>query len=650
MSMSISSSSVEIEAVAPTQAPRFLHRLLRRPDAAVCIAYLLIVIGVAIVAPIMLPGVNSERAGDLLSARQGPSSAHLLGTDSLGRDILDRLLVGTRVTMLGVFDSLIVALAIGVPLGVVAGFFRGSVDRFIGWFVDLTFSLPQIVILLVIAAVFPGSMSAVMIAFGVIAAPGLVRVVRSAALPVREELYVDAARVAGLSRSYIISRHILPRIAGVIIVQASLIAAAALMVQSGLAFLNLIVAPPAPSWGGMVGDGVQSIVLQPWLIWPPGIAIALTVLALGLLGSAVRDATVEGWSAPSRRRMPRRVIATPGGGDVDRTRPTALLSVEGLSIELSFAGGSMPVLSDVSFSIESGETVAVVGESGCGKTLTAMSILGLLPHAASVVGGRVMFDGLDVSGMKERELERLRGRRIALVSQDASVGLDPAFRVGNQVAEVVRRHHGTSRAGARARALELLRLVRLPEPEVVARRYPHELSGGMAQRVAIARALAGEPKLLIADEPTTALDVTVQAEILDLLREVQAERDMAILLVTHDWGVVADLCDRAVVIYAGQVVEQADVLPIFNAPLHPYTKALLSATPHKTEGRRALPVIPGNVPKPGQWPIGCHFQARCQYATDSCCDRGISLSSPAPSRLTRCIHSDQLVSENDGVV
>ena len=240
----------------------------------------------------------------------------------------------------------------------------------------------------------------------------------------------------------------------------------------------------------------------------------------------------------------------------------------------------MTVVEDVSFDIGPGEVVGVVGESGCGKTVTAMSILGLLPGDGDIQAGRILFEGRDLAALPESELRSVRGREIALISQEPMVSLNPAYRVGWQLAQSLRQHHGVSRSAARSGAVELLRSVHLPEPEAVARRYPHELSGGMAQRVAIARALAGEPKLLIADEPTTALDVTVQAEILDLLREIQQARQMSILLVTHDWGVVADLCERVVVMYAGQVVERAVArsdLPRAVASIHGGSVCLKSA-------------------------------------------------------------------------
>ena len=635
---------------ASAESPRFVRRLLHRKLAIACIAYLVIVVGISIVAPLAMPDVASENAGDLLAVSRGPSWDHLLGTDTLGRDMLDRLLVGARPTMIGVAEALIVLLIAGVPLGLVAGYLGGRLDRTVTWLGDLTFSMPGIIIILVVLSVFPQSMLAAMVTFGLLAAPQLMRVVRSATLQVKEELYIASARVSGLSHSYIATRHVLPRVAGPVIVQTSLLAATALLAQTGLAFLGLVVAAPAPSWGGMVADGIGVIVLQPWLIWPPGLAIALTILALGLLGDAVRDATTESWAAPAARvarssRARRRVVERTPDAAAPSDKPAALLSVEGLNVTFTSPNGSAArVVEDVSFDVRDDETVGIVGESGCGKTATAMAILNILPGTGRIEKGSIVFDGRDLTALSERELGRLRGSEVALVSQEPMIALNPVFRVGWQLVEAVRRHHRVSRKAASSHAVELLRRVHLPDPEGIARRYPHELSGGMAQRVAIARALAGEPRLLIADEPTTALDVTVQAEILDLLREIQSDRGMAVLLITHDWGVVADLCDRVVVMYAGQVVERADLTTMFRRPLHPYTEALLASNlQHSTAGEQ-LPTIPGSVPKPGEWPSGCHFHPRCLYATANCRSQRIALQSPDQDRETRCIHYDRLLS------
>jgi peptide/nickel transport system permease protein len=635
-------------AAGATESPGFTRRLLRQRRAVVCLAYLALLVVIAIVAPLIWPEVIHQNAGDLLNVRQGPSGAHLLGTDTLGRDVLQRLLVGTRVTLVGVGEALVVILALGVPLGLVAGYFRGRPDRAVIWLTDLTYSLPGIIVILVILAVFPQSMTAALIAFGVIAAPDLIRVVRSAALPVREELYIEAARISGLSAPYIMGKHVLPRISGAIIVQVSLLAAAALLTQSGLAFLNLVVSAPAPSWGAMLGEGVSTLRLQPWLIWPPGIAIGLTILALGVLADAIRDAAAEGWSTPVGRRKRR----WRRGSSSSRQAPPAsekgaVLAVNGLTVGFESRDGTTRIVDHVDFEVMPGETVGIVGESGCGKTMTAMAVLGLLPGTGTVESGTVWFDGQDLAGLSERELARVRGRGIALISQEPMVSLDPAFRVGSQLAEVVRQHHGIGRRAAKERTLELLRMVHLPDPETVARRYPHELSGGMAQRVAIARALAGEPRLLIADEPTTALDVTVQAEILALLRELQQETGMAVLLVTHDWGVVADSCERVIVMYAGEVVETADVDAVFDVPFHPYTAALLAANPHGAPPGEVLATIPGSVPAPGEWPTGCRFHARCDFCSQDCVARAIALEAPAADRETRCIHHQELVAAHD---
>lgn len=637
--------SVEIVPIAAPKAgdPDFARRLLRKPVAVTALAFFALVVLIAVFAPMFLPDVAYQQAGDLLSIGKGPSSAHWLGTDTLGRDVLDRLLVGTRVTMLGVFEAVIVLLLLGVPFGLLAGYFRGRFERVVMWFGDALLSLPGIIVVLVTLSVFRNSMLAAMVTFGILVSPSLMRVVRAAVLPVREELSIDAARSSGLSDFYIITRHVLPRVAGPIIVQTSVLAATALIVQTGLSFLGLLVKAPAPSWGGMVADGVSVISGNPGLILSPGIAIALTILALGLLADGVRDAITEGWGAttPRTTRSRPRTLAV----HHDRApRTSALVSVQDLRVRFQLPDRSdVTVVEGVSFDVAPGETVGLVGESGCGKTQTAMALIGLLSKNGSVSGGSIIFDGKDLAGMSDRELQTVRGSQIGLVSQEPMIAFDPTCTVGSQIAEVVRRHHGLSRSKARARTIELLQQVNLPNPEVVYGRYPHELSGGMAQRACIARALSGEPNLLIADEPTTALDVTVQAEILDLLRNLQVRRGMAILLITHDWGVVADMCDRAVVMYAGEVVEDAEIETIFDSPQHPYTAALLAANPHGSGQKvRRLPTISGSVPPPGKRPTGCFFQDRCRFVSDDCRTSSVPFLDLGNRHGTRCLHHERV--------
>jgi peptide/nickel transport system permease protein len=287
--------------------------------------------------------------------------------------------------------------------------------------------------------------------------------------------------------------------------------------------------------------------------------------------------------------------------------------------------------------------VGVVGESGCGKSTAVKAILGLLPVGGRVTAGSVLFDGADLTRLSERALSRVRGAGVALVSQDPLNSLDPAYTIGSQLREVIRRHTTLSRKEAGERALELLRMVRFPDPAVILSRRAHELSGGMAQRVGIALALAAGPKLLIADEPTSALDVTVQAEILALVRDLRQQLDMAVILVTHDWGVLADICDRTLVMYAGEIVESGTVEQVYREPGHPYSGSLLASYPQLVAVGQPLPTIAGKVPEPGQWPSGCHFGPRCSFATEECEQRDVPLIALPGGRTSRCIHTDELL-------
>ncbi len=623
----------------------FLRRAARKPLGVISAAYLLVLTLACVLAPVIAP--YQPLAQDLSHVEAGPSAAHLLGTDELGRDVLSRLLYGGQVTLLGVAECVAVLLIISLPAGLAAGYRGGWVDRVTSTVVDLMLSVPAIIVVLAVLAVFGSSMTAAMITFGVLGTAGVIRVVRSAVLSVREEPYVAAARTSGVTELRIVGRHVLPRIAGPVIVQASLFAAIALALQTGLAFLGLGIQLPAPSWGGMVGEASNLINQDAWLLVPSGGVIALTILAFGLLGDAVRDAAVEGWSgtAPTRaaaatRTRTRQAEVSPPAASVPSE--AGVLAVQGLTVEFDGPGGPVTVVDGVSFTLQRGEVLGIVGESGCGKSVTALSLPGLLPETGRISSGRVMLDGRDLAAMSERELAGIRGSQIAMVFQEPMASLDPSFRVGAQVAETIRAHEKISRRQARERVLKLFEQVRLPDPAEVFRRYPHELSGGMAQRVCIAQALAARPRVLIADEPTTALDVTVQAEILALLRSLRAETDLSVILVTHDWGVVADICDRAVVMYAGQVVEQSPVRSLFHDPHHPYTLGLQECNPEHWTDTAELPVIPGTVPPPGRWPRACRFHQRCRFATTECTLEPIPLVSTAQqgneSRQVRCLH------------
>jgi peptide/nickel transport system permease protein len=459
-------------------------------------------------------------------------------------------------------------------------------------------------------------------------------------------LFVAAARVSGLSNRQIIVRHLLPRIASLVIVQASLLASISVLIQSSLAFLGFGPRPPKPSWGGLIANARENITSQPFLLLPPGIIVALTVIALNIFGDAIRDTATERWSLSKIRKRAK------GGamqGLVYTPTPivdpgAALLSVQHLSIAFPSENGIMPVVTDVSFDIAPGEVVGLVGESGCGKSMTASGVLGMIPGRGMITSGTVHFDGENLTAMGPAGLERIRGKEIGFVSQEPMVALDPTWRVGRQLAEAIAHHRGISKRAARSAAIELLTAVNLPDPTAMASRYPHQISGGQAQRIAIAFALAGNPRLLIADEPTTALDVTIQAEILALLRRIGTERGMAIMLITHNWGVVAELCDRAIVMYAGELVEQASTSEMFHRPLHPYTKGLLGSNPHLAVKGDRLPTIPGSVPAPFEWPTGCRFAERCSEALPNCKVAPILLTGPLPGREVRCLRADDMLS------
>ena len=295
-----------------------------------------------------------------------------------------------------------------------------------------------------------------------------------------------------------------------------------------------------------------------------------------------------------------------------------LLEIDALSISFRTDSGQICVVEDVSFAIGTGENVGLVGESGCGKTVTAMAIMGLNPSPPSRVdSGRILFEGRDLLALGSA-MRDIRGNRIGMIFQEPMTSLNPSYKVGFQIAEVLRKHRGMSRAAARAEVLELLRLVGIGAPARRASQYPHELSGGLRQRVVIAMAIACGPALLIADEPTTALDVTVQAQILELIKGLQREIGMSVLLITHDLGIVAETCERVLVMYAGRIVERASVGALYRNARHPYTKGLLSSSPRLGHKRPVLATIPGIVPPPGQRGTGCYFAARCPRALDQC--------------------------------
>jgi oligopeptide/dipeptide ABC transporter ATP-binding protein len=316
---------------------------------------------------------------------------------------------------------------------------------------------------------------------------------------------------------------------------------------------------------------------------------------------------------------------------------TALLDVRDLRTHFTTDDGEFAAVDGVSFTVEAGRTLAIVGESGCGKSVTSLSIMGLVPNPPGRIrGGSVRFEGRELVGASKRDMQDLRGNGMAMIFQEPMSSLNPVFTIGEQIVEGLMRHRKITRAQAEERAIAMLRKVRIPAPEQRFHEHPHKLSGGMRQRAMIAMALACEPRLLIADEPTTALDVTIQAQILELMRELQQETGTAIILITHDLGVVAEVADEVVVMYAGRVVEQAPVQALFDAPQHPYTIGLLGSIPRLDGERTRLASIEGQVPSPLRRPTGCSFAERCPFAIAKCREDDPVLAEVAPQHLSAC--------------
>lgn len=296
------------------------------------------------------------------------------------------------------------------------------------------------------------------------------------------------------------------------------------------------------------------------------------------------------------------------------------------------------LLDNITFKVKKGESVAVVGESGCGKSMTALSVMGLLPNNIRIKEGTIKLAGKELTSMSAKEMDQIRGKDISMIFQDPLTSLNPSFTIGNQLAEVFKYHTDYKAERIKEKSIEVLNQVNMPDPEEKLKAYPHELSGGMRQRVMIAMALACNPKILIADEPTTALDVTIQAQILELISKIQSELNMSILMITHDLGVVAETCQRAIVMYAGQIVEESSVEELFDKPLHPYTRGLMLSAPRLGNPKGDLHVIKGTVPDPDHIPNGCRFSPRCEFATDKCFEEAPQLEEVGESRRVRCWH------------
>ena len=470
----------------------------------------------------------------------------------------------------------------GVPAGLVAGYYGGKFDLVASWIANMFMSLPVLIVLLAARATLGPSIFYSMTIFGLLIAPGFFRLTRTAVMSVRNELYLDAARVSGLSDIRIISRHILTVVRAPIIIQTAMVSGLAISLQSGLEFLGLGDADSV-SWGVMLNEGFRNIFVNPLLILWPALTISFTIGAFALLGNALRDA-LEDLNKPTLGSSDEKEVKNLYATSLP-AKPTSqhLLEVQQIAVGYpNGVSGIKHVVNDVSFHVDKGEVLGIVGESGSGKTQTAFSILGLLPSNAQITGGAIYLNGEElvtsVNGETTRaDMTALRGKKIAYIPQEPMSNLDPNFKIGYQLVRPMVKVLGITKDEATKKALNLLEIVGINNPQRVFDSYPHQVSGGMAQRVLIAGAVSCDPELLIADEPTTALDVTVQAEVLDLLRDLQSKFGMGMILVTHNFGVVADLCDRVLVMQNGNMVESGPVRQILGSPREEYTKTLLSS-------------------------------------------------------------------------
>jgi peptide/nickel transport system ATP-binding protein len=549
--------------------------------------------------------------------RQPPTPQHWWGTNAIGQDVFAQTVRGLQKSLLigltvALFSTVLAALA-----GATAGYFGGWADRALTFAIDLLLVFPAF---LIIAIISPRLRSAGWIAFvGLLAIFGWMisaRVIRAMAITLRDREFVRAARFMGVPGFRIILRHILPNTASFLIIDATIAVGGAVMAETSLSYFGFGVQRPDVSLGTLIADGTGAALTYPWMFWFSSGLLVVFVLAVNLIGDGLRDAIDPTSAMATRRRR------TASGGQLAEHvtgDPGAVLEIRGLHVSF----GGVPAVRGVDLALRRGEVLGLVGESGSGKSVTALAAMGLLPSSAQVTGS-IRIAGTEVVGAPDRALASLRGNRVAMVFQDSLSAFNPVLRIADQLAEAVRAHTEIGGEAARARAIELLTLVGIPDAATRADAFPQELSGGMRQRAMIAMAIANRPDVILADEPTTALDVTVQAQVLDVLRTAQRETGAALVLVSHDLGVVAGLADRVAVMYAGRVVEIAAARELFHRPLMPYTQGLLGALPRIDEAigrgvaRRPLLPIPGRPPAGGELTAGCPFAPRCPLAEDAC--------------------------------
>lgn len=632
-------------AAADTTRPSAWQRLRYNHLTTAGLAIVVVILALALAAP-LLP-LAEPNSTDLANRLQPPfTPGHWLGTDQLGRDMLSRLIWGTRVSLAVGIAATAFAAVLGSLLGLVAGFHGRWLDNTIMRGIDTLMAFPYLLLALaIVAALGPGLMNA-LFAIAIVNVPFFARAVRGATVGIAAREYVDAARLTGQSTPRILFGEVLPNVAPIIVITISTTVGWMILETAGLSFLGLGAQPPQADLGSMLGEGRKVLLTAAHVATIPGLLILVLVIGINLLGDGLRDVLDPRLKSGAMARPaavtaigPRTGQRNPGDSATGADA-AALLSVRGLRTQFELGSRVFQAVRDVSFDVQPGQCLGIVGESGSGKSVTAMSVMGLVPTPPGrIVGGSVRYRSEELMGAPLARLQSLRGNRVAYIFQDPLTTLNPLMRVGEQIVEALIRHRGGRQRDARARALELMRQVRLPDPQARLDAYPHELSGGMRQRVGIALALSNDPDVIIADEPTTALDVTIQAEILTLLKRLRRERDLALVFITHDFGVISELCDRILVMYAGQVVESGSAARVLDAPAHPYTRRLMACVPRLGQSQRRIEAIAGLPPDVSRLPGGCAFADRCARVTDACREGEIAPHPVADGHWARCIHT-----------
>jgi peptide/nickel transport system permease protein len=630
---------------------------------------------VALFAPVIAP--HDPIAQNLIDNLKPPmwveggTAMYPLGTDPLGRDLLSRLMYGARYSLMISFSSVLLGGALGFAVGLVSGYYGGAVDTVLMRVGDVQLAFPFVLFAIAVLAVSPERTPLHLILVLSISSWIIyARVVRSRVLSERAKDYALAARALGASHARVLFRYIVPNVWQVVPLIALLDLGFLVIVESLLSFISLGLSPPTPSWGSILADGRQSMMISPWMAIFPGLAIVVTVLSISLAADGMADYFDPKLGHGKFRRVPlkpphpqptpltpnpsplgagrgehgaRRRRGTCPPSPVSHGRGgqggegTPLLQVRNLTTVFPTRAGAIEAVRDASFALERGQVLGVVGESGSGKSTLGLSIIQLLDAPGRVTQGEILFDGVDLARVGNAEMATIRGAKIGMIFQDPGASLNPVLTAGAQLEETLRQHRKLAPAAAREAARQALAAVHIADPERVLRAYPFQLSGGMQQRVMIALAMASQPDLLILDEPTSSLDVTTQAQLLDELGALRERSGASMIFITHDIALLTGIADAIVVMYAGQICERGPRDRVVDAPQHPYTQALLNAVERvEVRGGARLATIPGDPPDPARVPPGCPFAPRCPFAMPVCVEINPEPREVAPRHAATC--------------